>query len=182
MRWWSVTRDIEVAGFDYPSAAWSAARRVVTIGRHIGRRINAREKHSRCLPMIQYHYAALVTNLSLPTLEVWRIYRAWANCENRMRELKYDFGAGSFCLREFYATEAALNTVMMAFNLMSLFRRTLKTLRYRLFSVAGYIAHEGGRPILKLALQMKGRTWFKGLWDQSEHPDWRIDFSLIFSP
>ncbi len=27
--------------------------------------------------------------------------------ENRIEELKYDFGLDSFCLNEFYATEAA---------------------------------------------------------------------------
>jgi len=37
--------------------------------------------------------------------------------------LKYDFAADSFCLNNFFATEACLNTVMMAYNLMSLFRQ-----------------------------------------------------------
>ncbi|MCX7649135.1 MAG: hypothetical protein N2050_01105 [Flavobacteriales bacterium] len=39
-----------------------------------------------------------------------------ADAENRIKELKNDFGAGSFNLKDFYATKAALNFVMMAYN------------------------------------------------------------------
>ena len=64
----------------------------------------------------------------------------------------------SFNLRNFRATEATLMTVMLVYNLMSLFRQTilrsdavsdkadmqhtLKTLRYKLFAKAGYITRE----------------------------------------
>jgi hypothetical protein len=94
---------------------------------------------------------------------------ASAFCENRIKELKYDFAAGSLCMREVWATEAALNVVMLAFNLMSLFRQvmlkttkhhTLATLRYKLFAQAGYITHEGRQRSLKLATAMRKRKWF----------------------
>ncbi|WP_370870927.1 transposase, partial [Hydrogenophaga sp.] len=49
-----------------------------------------------------------------------------ANCENRIKELKYDFAADNFNMKDFWATEAALNTVMLAYNLMSLFRQSRK--------------------------------------------------------
>ena len=125
--------------------------------------------------------------LKLPALAVWRLYRGRANCENRIKELKYDFAAGSLCMREFWATEAALNVVMLAFNLMSLFRQvmlkttkhhTLATLRYKLFAQAGYITHEGRRRILKLATAMRKREWFTGLWTQSQ----RFDLPVAFTP
>lgn len=45
--------------------------------------------------------------------------------ENRIKGLRYDFGADSFNMQDFWATEAALNTVMLAYNLMSLFRQVL---------------------------------------------------------
>lgn len=44
------------------------------------------------------------------------LYRGRANFENRIKDLKYDFAAGSLCMQEFWATEAALNVVMLAFN------------------------------------------------------------------
>ena len=83
-------------------------------------------------------------------------------------------------LRDLSATEAALHTVMMAFNLMSLFkqallkqtirkdgtdkpiRHTLSTLRHQLFAQPGFITHEGRRPLLKLATAMQKREWISG--------------------
>jgi hypothetical protein len=101
----------------------------------------------------------------LPAEVVWRTYRGRADCENRIKELKYDFGADSFNMKDFWATEAALNTVMIAYNLMSLFRQvlvksevvkkgasvpiqhTLQTLRYKLFAKPAYVTTEGRKPI-----------------------------------
>ncbi len=173
--WWSVTPGIECASFDYPASSWRSPWRVVAIRQHIEERENAPGKTLSLFandPQFgKYRDAALVTNLSLPVLELWRTYRGRADAENRIKELKYDFTADSFCLDDFFATEVCLNVVMMAFNLMSLFRqtllkstspRTLKTLRYQLFGVAGYLIQEGRKPILKLALAMKRRVWSRG--------------------
>jgi hypothetical protein len=41
------------------------------------------------------------------------------------KELKYDFGSDSFNQQSFYATEAALNFVMTAYNFISLFRQVV---------------------------------------------------------
>lgn len=46
--------------------------------------------------------------MKLAPTETWRLYRDRANAENRIKELKYDFGFDSFNLKGFYATEAAL--------------------------------------------------------------------------
>jgi hypothetical protein len=54
---------------------------------------------------------------------IWRMYRGRADCENRIKELKYDFAAENFNMKGFWATEAALNTIMLAYNLMSLLRQ-----------------------------------------------------------
>ena len=43
-------------------------------------------------------------------VEVWRTYRGRADCENRIKELKADFGLDTFNLHDFWATEAALGT------------------------------------------------------------------------
>jgi hypothetical protein len=66
--------------------------------------------------------------------------------------------------------------VMLAYNLMSLFRQSiigtkvqqkLSTLRYKLFAMGGYMVKDGNRRILKLSLAMKRREWFLGLWDKT---------------
>ncbi len=53
---------------------------------------------------------------------VWNIYNTRADCENRIKELKQDFGLENFCLKDFLATEASFRFIMVANNLMSLFR------------------------------------------------------------
>ncbi len=112
---------------------------------------------------------------------VYDIYRNRAEAENRIKELKYDFGVSSFNVNNFWATEAVLNFVMMAYNLMSLFRQAvlgtavskrMKTLRYNVFANGGYMIKNGNRRILKLSLGMKRRQWFMGLWSASDYMSW----------
>ncbi|MBV6479579.1 MAG: hypothetical protein HGGPFJEG_02365 [Ignavibacteria bacterium] len=67
----------------------------------------------------------MITNLDLPCEQIWNIYKQRADTENRIKELKYDFGFDSFNMKDFYATEACLNIAMIVYNLMSLFRQAL---------------------------------------------------------
>jgi hypothetical protein len=201
--WWTLDDGIELVSFDYQSPSWDKPRRIVGIRQQIAKRAQAK---GRTLSLFAddpdqrgYRYGALITDMALPAQQVWRTYRGRSDCENRIKELKYDFAADSFCLNDFFATEACLNTVMMAYNLMSLFRqaalkssviesggkdvqRTLQTLRYKLFAKAGYITAEGRKNVLKLAIVMRQREWFEGLWDQSKSFDLPVKFSPVFSP
>jgi hypothetical protein len=43
--------------------------------------------------------------------------------ENRIAELKHDLGADGFCLKQFFATEAAFRAVLLLFNLLAEFQR-----------------------------------------------------------
>ena len=187
----------------YQAPSWAAPRRVIAVRQHIKQRANAKGKTLSLFAedeaIGQWRYAAMVTDLNLPALQIWRMYRGRADCENRIKELKYDFAAGSLNLRDFWATEAALHSVMMAFNLMSLFRQvllkqtirkdgtdkpiqhTLSTLRHQLFAQPGFITHEGRRPLLKLATAMQKREWISGLWDQSKQFDLPVHFATQFT-
>lgn len=193
---------IELIAFDYQAPSWEKPRRVVAIRQQIDERSDAKGKPLSLFAddpvFAQYRYSAIVTDMDLPAAELWRLYRGRADCENRIKELKYDFGGDSFNLRDFWATEAALLTVMLAYNLMSLFRQavlrsdvisgkpdvqnTLKTLRYKLFAKAGYITHEGRKKIINLAVAMQQREWMDGLWDKSKTFDLPVKFSPIFTP
>lgn len=203
-RWWTLDDGIELCELEYQAPSWSAPRRVIGIRQHIKTRVAAKGKtlslfaHDETIG--QWRYGALVTDLHLPAQAIWRLYRGRADCENRIKELKYDFAAGSLSLRDFWATEAALHTVMLAFNLMSLFRQvllkqtvrkngvdqpiqhTLSTLRHQLFAQPGFITHEGRSPILKLATAMQQREWIEGLWNRAKQFDLPVHFSPQFSP
>ena len=120
-----------------------------------------------------YRHSCFMTNLELPADMVWTFYRKRADAENRIKELKYDFGSDSFNMQSFFGTEAALQVVMMAYNFVSLFRqfvlntpihKQMKTLRYQVFNIGGYIVKNGNQRILKLSLALKRREWFTGLW------------------
>ncbi len=194
---------IDLVSFDYRAPSWPRARRVLGIRQHTGRRATAKGKtlslfaDDPCLG--QYRFAALVADLDLPAPEIWRSYRGRAGCENRIKELKYDFAADRFCLKDFWATEACLNVAMLAYNLMSLFRQavlrasvvhggakdvqhTLKTLRYKLFAKAGYITTPGRKNILKLCVAMRQRQWLEGLWDRSKTFSLPVRFTPVFTP
>jgi hypothetical protein len=102
------------------------------------------------------------------------MYRGRGDAENRIKELKYDFGFDSFNLNGFFPTEAALIFAMIAYNLMSLFRtfvlqektqKTLTTLRYRTFAIGAYFEKQNDKLVLKIALNKKRRNWLTGLWN-----------------
>jgi len=200
--WWVLEDGIELMAFDYQAPCWDKPRRVVGIRQKIDARADAKGKQLSLFAddpgFFCYRYSALVTDMDLSALELWRLYRGRADCENRIKELKYDFGGESFNLKDFWATEAALLTVMLAYNLMSLFRQgvlrsnvvsgkpdvqhTLKTLRYKLFAKAGYITKDSRKKIINLAVAMRQREWIEGLWNKSKSFDLPVKFTPVFSP
>jgi hypothetical protein len=209
--WWGLLDDqgqevpgIELTRFVYQADSWSKPRWVTGIRQHIERREDAKGKTLSLFAddpvMGKYRFSALVTDMDLPAVTVWRTYRGRADCENRIKELKYDFAADSFNMKDFWATEAALNTVMLAYNLMSLFRQvllksevmkkgvstpiqhTLQTLRYKLFAKPAYITTESRKSILNLAMAMQQRQWMQGLWDQARQFDLPVKFATNHSP
>jgi len=180
-KWLPVAPGIDIGEVDYKGYNWKKPRRMIMVRQSLKIRPNASGKKLRLFEYEElyenYRFSCFVTNLDLPCHQIWNIYKSRANAENRIKELKYDFGFDSFNLNDFYATEAALNFVMIAYNLMSLFVLTvvnspvahrLSTLRYKLFAIGSYIVKDGNTKILKLSLAMKRREWFTGIWDRTK--------------
>ena len=129
-----------------------------------------------------WRYGAILTDLSLPAVAAWRLYRGRADCENRIKELKTDFGLDSFVLRDFWATEAAPGVTMLAYNLMSVFRHavmrqsvhhTLATLHHKVLAVGAFWDNpkiKPDRPTLCVAVARQRRHWFEGLWANAGEP------------
>lgn len=209
--WWQLVDDkgkpvegIELTRLLYQAPNWSKPRWVTGIRQHVQRRDYPKGKTLSLFaddPVIgNYRFSALVSSMDLPAEVIWRTYRGRANCENRIKELKYDFAADSFNMKDFWATEAALNTVMLAYNLMSLFRQallksvvmrkgspepiqhTLQTLRLKLFARPAYSTTGARKPILNLVIAMKQRHWMQGLWDQAHRFDLPVKFTTNHSP
>ncbi|UII29240.1 IS1380 family transposase [Fulvivirga maritima] len=119
-----------------------------------------------------YRYSCYVTNMDLPLDQIWNMYNTRADCENRIKELKQDFGLENFCLQDFWATEASFRFIMVAYNLMSLFRHfalnhhrkaTLSTLRSYCFALGAWTANHANKKVLKISLPSKRRPWMEGI-------------------
>jgi hypothetical protein len=110
--WMVVGNGIEISEVNYKAANWKQSRRMVIVRQRIKDRPNAIGKTLTLFDdesiYKHYRYSAYFTTLKLAAIEVWRLYRNQADAENRIKELKYDFGFSSFNLNDFYATEAAL--------------------------------------------------------------------------
>ena len=176
--WLMVDEGIEICDKHYQGKTWDKQRRLVIVRQKIANRPNATGRTLSLFPEDEIHrnyrYSAYFTNNEFAATDVWRMYRQRGDAENRIKELKADFGAESFNLKGFYATEAALIFSMIAYNLMSIFRifvlqektqKTLSTLRYRTFAIGAYFEKVGDTLKLKIALTKKRRKWFRGLWD-----------------
>jgi len=124
-----------------------------------------------------YRFSCYVTNIDLPLDQIWNIYNGRADCENRIKELKQDFGLENFCMQDFWATEASFRFIMVAYNLMSLFRyfalnernsATMQTLKSYCFALGAWTVNHSNRKTLKIALPVKKRPWMEGLLSKIE--------------
>jgi IS4 transposase len=189
-RWVKLEEGIEVSEMPYQSPSWDKPRRIVVVRQRIKDRPNATGKQTRLFRDDQvlnpYRYSAYITNLSLSAADVWRLYRGRADAENRIKELKYDFGFDSFNLDNFFGTEDALGIAMPAYNLMALFRQfilnsivqhTLSTLRFKTFAIGAYFEKNKNKVVLRMPIHKKRRQWFAGLWEAAKAVNLPFEFS-----
>jgi len=188
--WLQLGEGIEIAESMYKSPLWEKSRRIVITRQYVPKRPKATGKLLRLFNeegwYMKYRYSCIITNIDLPAEQVWHLYKQRADAENRIKELKYDFGFDSFNMKDFHATEASINFAMIAYNLMSLFRQaviqqdvqnTLSTIRFKYMAISAYMIKEGNQTILKLSLVMKRRESFKGLWEQSRNISWPFAYT-----
>jgi hypothetical protein len=169
---------IEICEKQYQATDWKTERRMVIVRQQVAVRPQATGKMLSLFPEEEtyrnYRYSAYFTNLDFAAAEIWRLYCPRGDAENRIKEIKYDFGFDCFNLNGFYATEAALIFVMIAYNLMSIFRmfvlqektqKRLSTLRWRTFAIGAYFHKINGNTVLMIALTKRRRRWFEDLWN-----------------
>ena len=148
---------LEVAEFAYQALRWTRARRLIVVREELRQRPAARGRELFHTPGYRFH--AVVTTLAGPPEAVWRTYHGRADTENRLKELKYSFGADGFCSRRFWATEAALRAICLLYNLVEAFqgflappaRRTLSTLRVTVFACGAILGRVGRQAVLRLS-------------------------------
>lgn len=180
----AITDGIEVSETTYQADGWANAERLILVRQECSKRKKAVGKLIQSGVLFpeeydadQYRYSCYITDLDLPASIVWSSYRARAEAENRIKELKYDFAMDSIVQQDFWATEAMINMTIMAYNLMSLFRlvvinspkqQMLKTIRMKFLAIPTYIQKHSGKKTLKLALALKHRPVFLSLWGRAK--------------
>lgn len=177
--WYPMVED-EDLGLDYCSFEWAAGkwekpRRFVVI-----RRLKTKHPNSGGKTLFpdldeynKYTYSAFVTNTDLSAPMVWSLYRKRADCENRIKELKQDYGIEGFCLQQMGASEHAFRWIMVAHNLMSLFKLQvlkkkrkipqLATLNLQCIAIGSYLSRSARKTTLKLAVHHKRRAFIDRL-------------------
>lgn len=184
VKWIEKTDGIWIGELAYQGEKWHNSRRVVVVKQHILKRPSAPGKLLFPDDEIyrNYRYSAYVTNMKLSAELVWELYRKRGDAENRIKELEYDFGADNFCMQDFYATEAALRSVMIGYNLMAIFKlavlqtkknERITTIRLKCFSIGSWIVKSGRNEVLKLSVAMKKRVWMDGLFFNSSNFKWK---------
>lgn len=187
--WTAIGNGIWISETEYKASRWSEPRRVVVIRQDIDTRPKASGKKLKLFKDDEYYrnyrYHCFFTNQKLPASQIWEQYKGRGDCENRIKELKYDFALEGFNLKDFYATEAALRMVNLAYNLISLFRHVssegskhqrLQTIRLNCYAVAAWMTKKGNSRVLKMAVPIKKRQWMDGIFSKMDN--YSLPYSL----
>ena len=178
--WLILDNGIEISEFQYKAQDWEKSRRMIVVRQKIKERPKAVGKQLKLfeeeMEINGYRYTCYITTLKLSAADVWRLYRGRANCENRIKELKYDYGLDKMNQASFDGTEVSLLLMTIAYNFMSLFKQfvikekvkqRLSTLRYKMLTIPSYIEEKEDKVIIKMALQMNRRAWIRKIWNNS---------------
>jgi hypothetical protein len=176
LRFVPIHAGIEIAEFTYKAMGWQRARKFTVVKKNIEIYPIAAGKELVLFPeevdRKAYRYSIVVTNLELPAVHIWEMYRKRSDSENRIKELKYDFAIRGFSSQKFYATEAAFRFALVAYNVMALFRqialkdkkaRRMATLYLKCIALGSWTISKHRKTVLKLSVPDKKREWIVGL-------------------
>ena len=170
--WRALDENFSVGEFRLKLLGWERERRFVVVRE---RERERRQSPGRKLFEVPgYTFRLLVTSRSDAAEEIWRDYNRRADMENRIAELKHDLGADGFCLKQFFATEAAFQAVLLLFNLLSEFQRAVglptyrepATLRLQVFTCGAILGRAGRRLVLHLSQSWGGLKTRNSLLDK----------------
>lgn len=125
----------------------------------------------RLIELPGYTFHTVVTTLAHAPEDVWRFYSGRADSENRIKELKDDFGANGFCVQSFDGTEAVFRLICVLFNLVASFKQEvlrdtgprLMSLRTDVLVVGAILGATARQRVLRLGLrgrrQARFATW-----------------------
>jgi Transposase DDE domain group 1 len=161
-QWTILDDDYAVGEFRLKLLGWSVERRFVVIREQVR---EGRDSVGRKLIDVPgYTFRIFATSCTGAAQEIWRDYNRRADMENRIAELKHDLGADGFCLKQFFATEAAFRAVLLLFNLLAEFQRAAglpvyrepATLRTQILTCGAILGRTGRRLVIHLSQSWGG--------------------------
>lgn len=158
--WRARDENFSVGQFRLQLCGWELARRFVVVRERERRGAKGR----KLIDVPGYAFRVFVTTRSDAEEEIWRDYNCRADMENRIAELKHDLAADRFCLKQFFATEAAFQTILLLFNLLAEFQpaaglagyREPATLRTTVCTSGAILGRAGRRIVLHLSQSWGG--------------------------
>jgi len=159
--WQPIDENHDVTELSYQALNWDRPRRLIAVRERVRPQKDNRGK--TLFDITDYTFSAVFSNTELEHVEVWRFYNGRADSENRLKELKDDFGASGFCLDSFFGTEAALRLIAFLYNLIAIFkslilkdsRPTLKNIRYQILIVGAMLSSKARKTILRISASGK---------------------------
>ena len=170
--WRALDETYAVGEFRLQLLGWDRERRFVVVREQL--RETQRSRGRKLLEVPGYTFRVFVTNRAEAPEEIWRDYNQRACIEQRIEELKSDLAADDFCLREFFATEAAFLGILMLFNLLGEFQRASgmtgyrqpATLRVQVFLCGAILGRTGHHTVLHLSAAWGGLEQRNPLFDK----------------
>jgi len=170
--WRALDETYAVGEFRLKLLGWDRERRFVVVREQL--RETRRSLGRKLLEVPGYTFRIFVTNRAEAPEEIWRDYNQRACIEQRIEELKSDLAADDFCLREFFATEAAFLGILMLFNLLGEFQRATgmsgyrqpSTLRAQVFLCGAILGRAARRTVLHLSAAWGGLDQRNSLFDK----------------
>ena len=170
--WRALDETYAVGEFRLKLLGWDRERRFVVVREQV--RETKRSLGRKLLEVPGYTFRVFVTNRAEAPEEIWRDYNQRACIEQRIEELKSDLAADDFCLREFFATEAAFLGILMLFNLLGEFQRASgisgyrqpATLRVQVFLCGAILGRTGHHNVLHLSAAWGGLEQRNPLFDK----------------
>jgi DNA-directed RNA polymerase subunit N (RpoN/RPB10) len=185
-QWTILDDDYAVGEFRLQLHGWNVERRFVVIREQVR---EGRDSVGRKLIDVPgYTFRVFVTSCGDPPQEIWRRYNRRADMENRIAELKHDLGADGFCLKQFFATEAAFRAVLLLFNLLAEFQRAAglpvyrepATIRAQVLTCGALLGRAGRRLVLHLSENWGGLKTRSPLLDSILN--WQVPISPKLEP
>jgi len=116
---------IEIAKFESRAQDWTHSRRMILVRQEVNKRPKVVGKQlslfEEDVEINGFRYTCYITTLTLSRADVWWLIEE-DNCENCIKELKYDYLLDKMNQSGFDGTEASLLLMTIAYNFMSLFR------------------------------------------------------------